>query len=125
MSRPSETAWVSRYFDVCVRPSSRSCSLPLVDPDDLGFGDDVGARCLPDLFSCGEGLEVEPRNVESREPEVIMMRAVAFRRLGPVIMPVARQSQGAVIARSRRPLWKHVGVESQLCQGWGRGFESL
>src|SRR5215218_5337411 len=90
MSSPSETTWVSRCFDVCVRPSSRSCSSPLVDPDHLGFGDDVGARCLPDLFSCGVSWEVEPSNVKSREPEVVVMRAVAFRRLGPVIMPVAK-----------------------------------
>src|SRR5689334_14407938 len=63
---------------------------PLVDPDHLCFGDDVGACGLPDLFDSRAGREVKPGHIQSREPELIMVRAVALGRLGSIIMRVAK-----------------------------------
>src|SRR5215207_2294650 len=76
-----------RYLRETTRPEDPS---PLINPDHLRFGDDVGACRPPDVFDCGESWEVKPGNIQGREPEVIIMRAVALGRLGLIIMPVAK-----------------------------------
>ena len=68
-------------------PDSRS-TLPFVNANHLRLGDDVGLRLRPDVLGLRRRRHVEPLRIKSGEPEMIVVRPMALRRLGSIVAGV-------------------------------------